>query len=51
MELYCPQLLDHNNKFSMFITWARKTLEDSELVVDGSIISFTEGKPYAVQLV
>ncbi|KAA6408387.1 MAG: hypothetical protein FRX48_08129 [Lasallia pustulata] len=43
--------LDHDNKFSTFITWAREMLEGSEPVIDDPIIPSLEGKPYAVQLV
>ena len=51
IEPHRPRPLDHDDKFSTFITWARQTLEGSELVVDDSIIPSAEGKPYAVQLV
>ena len=51
IQPYRPRLLDHDDKFSTFITWARQTPEIPELGSDDSAIPSVEGKPYAIQLV
>ena len=48
---YHPRLLDHEEQFSAFMTWAKHKCESPEPVTGDSPHPSVEDKPYAVQLV